>query len=160
MRSALMRASRRSASCAAPHAPSRRAVAPPRAPPIGRALSVGSSGVARRPGAGRRATPLLPTDKARPIGGARGGATARRDGACGAAQEADRREARMSAERIYRLLLRAYPPDFRAENGREMVLLFRDQCRESDARTLGFWAAVICDVARSAPALRAEAWRT
>jgi|SRR5437588_2323135 len=65
----------------------------------------------------------------------------------------------MSAEQIYRLLLRAYPPDFRAEYGREMVLLFRDQCRERDVRTLGFWAAVICDVARSAPALRAEAWR-
>ena len=64
-----------------------------------------------------------------------------------------------AAERIYRLLLRAYPPDFRAEYGREMVLLFRDQCRESDVRSLGFWAAVICDVARSAPALRAEAWR-
>ena len=66
----------------------------------------------------------------------------------------------MSAERIYRLLLRAYPPDFRAEYGREMVLLFRDQCQESDLRTIGFWAAVICDVARSAPALRAEAWRS
>jgi len=64
-----------------------------------------------------------------------------------------------SAERIYRLLLRAYPPDFRAEYGREMVLLFRDQCRESDVRTLGFWAAVIADFLRSAPALRAEAWR-
>jgi len=66
----------------------------------------------------------------------------------------------MSAERIYRLLLRAYPPDFRSEYGREMVLLFRDQCRESDVRTLGFWAAVIWDVACSAPALRAEAWHT
>src|SRR2546427_9577222 len=65
----------------------------------------------------------------------------------------------MSAERIYRLLLRAYPSDFRAEYGREMVLLFRDQCQESDVRTVGFWAAVICDVARSAPALRAAAWR-
>jgi len=65
-----------------------------------------------------------------------------------------------AAERIYRLLLRAYPPDFRAEYGREMVLLFRDQCRESDVRSLGFWAAVICDVARSAPALRADAWRS
>src|SRR2546427_2674892 len=66
----------------------------------------------------------------------------------------------MSAERIYRLLLRAYPSDFRAEYGREMVLLFRDQCEESDVRTVGFWAAVICDVARSAPALRVEATRT
>ena len=38
----------------------------------------------------------------------------------------------MSAERIYRLLLRAYPADFRAQYGREMVLLFRDQCQEND----------------------------
>jgi hypothetical protein len=65
----------------------------------------------------------------------------------------------MSAERIYRLLLRAYPPDFRAEYGREMMLLFRDQCQESDVRTVSFWARVLCDVARSAPALRAAAWR-
>ncbi len=57
----------------------------------------------------------------------------------------------MSAERIYRLLLRAYPPAFRAEYGREMVLVFRDQCRDGDVRTLGFWTAVIYDVARSAP---------
>jgi len=65
----------------------------------------------------------------------------------------------MSAERFYRLLLRAYPPDFRAQYGGEMVVLFRDQCRESDVRTLGFWAAVVWDIARSAPALRMEAWR-
>ena len=65
----------------------------------------------------------------------------------------------MSAERIYRLLLRAYPPDFRGQYEREMVLLFRDQCRESDVRSLGFWAKVFYDVARSAPALRMEAWR-
>ena len=64
-----------------------------------------------------------------------------------------------SAERIYRLLLRAYPLAFRAEYEREMVLLFRDQCRESDVRSLGFWAKVFYDVARSAPALRMEAWR-
>jgi len=66
----------------------------------------------------------------------------------------------MSAEDIYRLLLRAYPPEFRAKYGREMVLLFRDQCRESDVRNLGFWARVLGDVARSALALRAEAWCT
>src|SRR5690242_13466732 len=64
-----------------------------------------------------------------------------------------------AAERIYRLLLRACPPDFRAEYGREMVLLFRDHRQESDVRSLGFWAAVIWDVARSALAVRAEAWR-
>ena len=65
----------------------------------------------------------------------------------------------MSAEDIYRLLLHAYPPDFRAEYEREMVVLFRDQCQESDVRTVGFWARVLWDVARSAPALRAGAWR-
>ncbi len=66
----------------------------------------------------------------------------------------------MSAERIYRLLLRAYPPSFRADYGREMLLVFRDQCRDGDVRTLGFWVRVFWDVVRSAPALRAEATRT
>lgn len=65
----------------------------------------------------------------------------------------------MSAEGLYRVLLRSYPPAFRAEYEREMVLLFRDQCRESDVRTVGFWVAVTWDIARSAPALRVEAWR-
>src|SRR5258705_2092210 len=40
-----------------------------------------------------------------------------------------------------------------------MVLLFRDQCRESDVRAVGFWARVLWDVARSAPGLRVDAWR-
>jgi hypothetical protein len=66
----------------------------------------------------------------------------------------------MSAEGIYRLLLRVYPPEFRAEYEQEMVLLFRDQCRDSDVRSFGFWARVLLDVIRSAPALRAEATRT
>ncbi|HWC75573.1 MAG TPA: hypothetical protein VG454_16725 [Gemmatimonadales bacterium] len=63
-------------------------------------------------------------------------------------------------ERIYRLLLCAYPPEFRAKYGREMLLVFRDQCREGDVRSVRFWARVFWDVARSAPALRAEATRT
>ena len=66
----------------------------------------------------------------------------------------------MNAERIYRMLLRAYPRAFRAEYGREMVLVFRDQCRDSDVRTLGFWMRVFWDIVRSAPTLRAEATRT
>lgn len=66
----------------------------------------------------------------------------------------------MSAERVYRLLLHAYPPEFRAAYGREMVLVFRDQCRDGDTRTLGFWMRVFWDILRSAPALRAEATRT
>jgi hypothetical protein len=65
----------------------------------------------------------------------------------------------MIAERIYRLLLRAYPPGFRAEYGREMMLVFRDQCRDSDVRSVGFWVRVFWDVVRSAPALRIEATR-
>ena len=66
----------------------------------------------------------------------------------------------MSAERVYRLLLLAYPREFRAAYGREMVLLFRDQCREGDVRTVGFWAQIFWDVLRSAPGLRVEATRT
>src|SRR5258705_3165908 len=65
----------------------------------------------------------------------------------------------MSAEGIYRLLLRAYPPALRAEYGRDMVLVFRDQWRDGDVRHLGFWVRVFWDVVRSAPALRAEATR-
>ena len=66
----------------------------------------------------------------------------------------------MNAMRIYRVLLRAYPAEFRAEYGREMELAFRDLCRDNDARTFGFWARVGWDILRSAPALRVEATRT
>jgi hypothetical protein len=62
-----------------------------------------------------------------------------------------------TAERIYRVLLRAYPPAFRAEYSREMTQLFRDQYREGDGSTPAFWLTVVWDVARSAPALRMEA---
>jgi hypothetical protein len=62
----------------------------------------------------------------------------------------------MSAERWYRLLLRAYPPAFRAEYGREMTLAFR-QCRQEGQRSAPwFWAAMLWDIARSAPAQRLE----
>ncbi len=64
-----------------------------------------------------------------------------------------------AADRIYRLLLRAYPPVFRAEYGREMTQLFRDQCRAGDASSIGFWMIALWDVAQSAPALRVDAWR-
>lgn len=68
-----------------------------------------------------------------------------------------------AAERAYRLLLRAYPAEFRAAYGREMALAFRDLRRAasdgSDAGGIRFWAWALWDVARSAPALRLEAWR-
>jgi hypothetical protein len=40
-----------------------------------------------------------------------------------------------------------------------MALLFRDRRREPGTRVVQFWAAMVWDVARSAPALRLEAWR-
>jgi hypothetical protein len=64
-----------------------------------------------------------------------------------------------AAERVYRLLLRAYPAGFRAAYGQEMLLVFRDQRRERGATGARFWAEVVWDVARSAPALRLEAMR-
>ena len=65
----------------------------------------------------------------------------------------------MTAERAYRLMLRAYPRDFRAQYEREMLLAFRDLRRESRTSITGFWAATCLDIARSAPALRLEALR-
>ena len=64
-----------------------------------------------------------------------------------------------AAEWIYRVLLCAYPRAFRAEYGREMTLLFRDQCRTTGAGSLGFWLHVLWDLAQSAPAMRADEWR-
>lgn len=64
-----------------------------------------------------------------------------------------------AAERIYQLMLRAYPPRFRAEYGREMEVLFRDLRRGDGGSGLEFWGRTLWDVARSAPALRIEAMR-
>jgi hypothetical protein len=64
-----------------------------------------------------------------------------------------------AAERAYRLLMRAYPADFRETYGREMLLVFRDQRREVGASGVRFWAELLWDVARSAPAQRLDAFR-
>jgi peptidoglycan/LPS O-acetylase OafA/YrhL len=64
-----------------------------------------------------------------------------------------------AADRAYRLLLRAYPAAFRADYGREMVLVFRDQRRDRGVNSARFWVDMVWDVARSAPALRVEALR-
>ena len=63
------------------------------------------------------------------------------------------------AERVYALLLRAYPAGFRAAYEREMRLVFRELARGADAQPLAFWLDIVRDVARSAPALRAESLR-
>ena len=62
----------------------------------------------------------------------------------------------MTAERVYRLLLRAYPREFRSEYGGEMMLLFRDDNRRRKAADLGFWVSTVCDVARSATSMWVE----
>jgi hypothetical protein len=64
-----------------------------------------------------------------------------------------------ATERAYRLLLRAYPRTFRMAYEDEMVLVFREQRCERSAPGAGFWLEIVWDVARSAPALRVEAWR-
>ena len=60
-------------------------------------------------------------------------------------------------ERVYALLLRAYPEEFRAAYGREMTLAFRGMARDAGAADVGFWLEIVRDVARTAPALRVEA---
>jgi hypothetical protein len=57
----------------------------------------------------------------------------------------------MHDERLYRVLLRAYPSRFREAYEREMVLVFRDQRRDGATRDLSYWIALLMDVARSAP---------
>ena len=42
--------------------------------------------------------------------------------------------ARTTAERVYRLVLRAYPPGFRDAYGTDVIELFRDRCREARSR--------------------------
>ncbi len=68
----------------------------------------------------------------------------------------------MSAERLYRGLLRLYPRSFRVEYEREMVRLFQEQLR--DARASGrldevsLWLRAVADVVSTAPGeyVRAE----
>jgi hypothetical protein len=61
-----------------------------------------------------------------------------------------------ASERVYAVLLRAYPAAFRKAFGREMANSFRDLCREADGATVGFWLFVLGDLLRSAPALQLE----
>lgn len=67
-----------------------------------------------------------------------------------------------AAERIYRMLLRAYPAHFRAAYGEAMVQLFRDRWR--DALRLGtplqFWLHIAADVATTVPQHRGTRLRT
>ena len=64
----------------------------------------------------------------------------------------------MTAERVYRLLLRVYPSGFRSEYGREMTLIFRDEYRMRDATALAFWISAVWDVTHSAMSIWVDSW--
>ena len=63
------------------------------------------------------------------------------------------------SNRLYRLLLAAYPAEFRHEYGAQMAQVFRDRCREEQGRRGGsrraglarVWMETILDLARTAP---------
>ena len=56
-------------------------------------------------------------------------------------------------ERIYRILLKAYPSTFRREYGESMTQLFRDQLKDAVAghKLLPFWKRIILDLFRTVP---------
>ena len=61
------------------------------------------------------------------------------------------------SERLYHVLLRAYPESFRRRYEAAMMQLFRDQLRDasgSAAARAGVWLQTIVDIARSAPGER------
>jgi hypothetical protein len=64
----------------------------------------------------------------------------------------------MTAEGVYRLLLRVYPRDFRSEYGREMTLLFCDEYRMRQGTAVAFWASMVWDAAHSAMSMWVDVW--
>ncbi len=66
------------------------------------------------------------------------------------------------AERVYRLLLLAYPVGFRRQHGDGMMELFlsRHQRIQSGLRSrVQFWAEILKDLSATAPRERLEGWR-
>ena len=68
----------------------------------------------------------------------------------------------MLSEKIYRLLLAAYPAEHRRDYGEPMAQLFRDRMIRDGGgvRSLSVWAHTIVDLASSAPRERREAGLT
>ncbi len=68
----------------------------------------------------------------------------------------------MLSEKIYRLLLTAYPAEHRREYGEPMAQLFRDRMIRDGGgvRSLAVWAHTIIDLMRTAPRERREAGQT
>lgn len=61
------------------------------------------------------------------------------------------------AERFFRVLLLAYPREFRREYEREMLTVFRD-CYRDDKEHGKLWARVLLDLIRSASIEHLEKW--
>ena len=62
---------------------------------------------------------------------------------------------RALSRRLYRLLLAAYPSEFRQRFGREMAVVFHDRCRDAGrapAALARLWAEALTDFVRTAPA--------
>jgi hypothetical protein len=62
-------------------------------------------------------------------------------------------------ERIYRILLKAYPSAFQREYGKSMTQLFRDQLKDAIAgrKLLSFWKRIIVDLVKTAPYVQIRA---
>ncbi|MEO7458178.1 MAG: hypothetical protein ABIY52_18105 [Gemmatimonadaceae bacterium] len=64
-----------------------------------------------------------------------------------------------AAEKVFSVMLKLFPAEFRNEYGREVMLVFRDYHRDKGANVVSFWSEITWDVLKSAPALRLEVWR-
>jgi hypothetical protein len=64
------------------------------------------------------------------------------------------------SERVYRVLLKAYPPGFRREYQGPMSQHFRDQLSlaTSAGKLLRFWVRIIADLFRTVPLRHLERW--
>jgi hypothetical protein len=66
----------------------------------------------------------------------------------------------MTADRVYSVLLVAYPRPFRREYGERMVAAFRELHREAHHTPLAFWYFIVVDLARSSMKQRSAAIRS
>jgi len=63
------------------------------------------------------------------------------------------------SERVYRLILKAYPVEYRREFGEPMLQLLRDQLRECGSErscVVRLWGRILADTLRTAPAIHLE----
>lgn len=67
------------------------------------------------------------------------------------------------SERVYRVILKAYPAEYRREFGEPMLQLLRDQLRECGPgrwQVVRLWSRILADTLRSIPAMHMESLST